>query len=135
MSTSRHIQAVLRPRVSLIAAVAALTIAGAAQAADTLDEVTVTVPAQRTIGRSTNGAPIQEVSSSERIQYNATMLQTNSGMALLEDKVAQEAQRLCKEAETPGSVPMETEQACVKRAVAGAKEQIAAAAAAQKKTG
>jgi UrcA family protein len=134
MSTSRHIHAVLRPRVSLIAAVAALTIAGA-QAADTMDEVTVTVPAQRTIGRSTNGAPIEEVSASERIQYNATMLQTNSGMALLEDKVTQEATRLCQELETAGSVPTETKQACVKRAVAGAKEQIAAAAAAQKKTG
>ena len=63
------------------------------------------------------------------------MLMTNSGMALLEDKVAQEAKRLCKDIETPGGVPTETEQACVKRAVAGAKEQIAAAAAAQKKTG
>jgi len=135
MSISRHIHAVLRPRVSLIAAVATLTIAGVAQAADTMEEVTVTVPAQRTIGRSTNGAPIEEVSTSERIQYNATMLQTNSGMALLEDKVAQEAKRLCEEMKTLGSVPTEPDQACVKRAVAGAKEQIAAAAAAQKKTG
>jgi UrcA family protein len=134
MSTSRYIPALLRPKVSLIVAVAALTVAGA-QAADTMDEVTVTVPAQKTIGRSTNGAPIEEVSASERIQYNSTMLTTNSGMALLEDKVAQEAKRLCKDVETPGSVPTETEQACVKRAVAGAKEQIAAAAAAQKKTG
>ena len=134
MSTSRPIHAVLRPRMSLFVAVAALTVAGA-QAADTMNEVTVTAPAQKTIGRSTTGAPIEEVSASERIQYRATMLETNSGMALLEDKIAQEAKRLCKEVETPGSVPTETEQACVKRAVSGAKQQIAVAAAAQKKTG
>ncbi len=134
MRTPKYMNAMLRPRVSLIVAVAALTAVGA-QAADTMQEVTVTVPAQRTIGRSANGAPIQEVSASERIQYRSTMLMTNSGMALLEDKITQEAQRLCQELETPGSVPTETQQACVKRAVSGAKEQIAAAAAAQKKTG
>jgi len=134
MRTSKHMNAVLRPRLSLIVAVAALTVTGA-QAADTMQEVTVTVPAEKTIGRSANGAPIEEVSASERLQYHSTMLMTNSGRALLEDKVAQEAKRLCKEVETPGSVPAETEQACVKRAISGAKEQIAAAAAAQKKTG
>jgi UrcA family protein len=75
------------------------------------------------------------VSVSEKIDYNPVMLTTNSGRALLEDKVTQEAKRMCKQLETPGSVPTEPEQACVKRAVANAKEQIAAAAATQHKTG
>lgn len=125
MRTSRYLVAVL--------ALGALSVAGT-QAAN-MEEVTVTAPATKVIGRGTTGAPIEEVSASERIQYSHTMLMTNSGRALLEDKVAEEARRLCKDLETPGSVPTETEQACVKRAVAGAKEQIAAAAAAQKKTG
>jgi UrcA family protein len=125
MSTPKHL---------MIIALGALTIA-AVQAADNMEEVTVTAPGAKTIGRGTTGAPIEEMSASEKIQYPHTMLMTNSGRALLEDKIAQEAKRLCQELDTPGSVNTETEQACVKRAIAGAKEQIAAAAAAQKKTG
>lgn len=125
MSTSKHLVAVL--------AVGALTVVGT-QAAE-MEEVTVTAPGAKVIGRGTTGAPIEEVSASERIRYNHTMLMTNSGRALLEDKVTEEARRLCKELEKPGQIPTDTEQACVKRAVADAKEQIAAAAAAQKKTG
>jgi len=133
MRTSKPRINALRPALSLIITVGALTFA-AAQAAN-MEEVTVTVPGSKTIGRSTNGAPIEEVSVSEKIDYNPVMLTTNSGRALLEDKVTQEAKRMCKELETPGSVPTEPEQACVKRAVANAKEQIAAAAATQHKTG
>jgi|SRR5579862_4235840 len=133
MRTSKPRINALRPALSLIITVGALTFA-VAQAAN-MEEVTVTVPGSKTIGRSTNGAPIEEVSVSEKIDYNPVMLTTNSGRALLEDKVTQEAKRMCKQLETPGSVPTEPEQACVKRAVANAKEQIAAAAATQHKTG
>ena len=125
MSTSKHLMAVL--------AVGALTVAGT-QAAE-MDEVTVTAPGVKVIGHGTTGAPIEEVSASERIEYSHTMLMTNSGRALLEDRITAEARRLCEDLEKPGNMSSQTKTACVKQAVAGAKEQIAAAAAAQKKTG
>ena len=128
MRTSRSMIAAVRTSVPLIIVVGALTIT-TVRAADVEEEVTVTAPAERTIGRSTIGAPITEVSVSEKVQYNSSMLMTNSGRALLQDKIATEARRLCQEAETPGSVPAEHQKACEKRAIQDANEQIAAAAA------
>jgi len=102
-----------------------------AQATD-LQEVTVTVPTVQTIGRDASGAPIQQVSASARVQYDPIMLTTYSGRALLRDKVAEVARRLCRSLDLTAGPLNEDEGTCVQRAVDGAKVQIAAAAVAQK---
>jgi UrcA family protein len=102
-----------------------------AQAAD-LQEVTVTVPAVTTIGHDASGAPIQQVSASARVAYDPAMLATYSGRALLRDKVAEVARRLCRSLDITAGPLTEAEGSCVERAVAGARVQIAAAAAQQK---
>ena len=98
--------------------------------AENLQEVTVSVPTVKTIGRDATGTPIQQVSAMARVQYNPVMLTTNSGRALLDDKVAEVARRLCT---ADGRVNNTDDNgACVQQAVTRAKVQIAAAAALQK---
>jgi UrcA family protein len=128
MPTSIRLIDALRSGVPLVIALGAFTVA--AQAAD-LQEVTVTVPAVKTIGRDATGAPIQQVSASARVKYNSLMLTTNSGRALLQYKVTEVAQKLCREINTVAATPTDDDGSCVQRAVAGAKVQIAAAAVAQ----
>jgi UrcA family protein len=103
---------------------------GGAQA-DELQEITVTVPAAKNVGRDASGAPIQQISASARLQYDPIMLTTNSGRALLQDRAADVARRLCRDI-VNAAPPAGDEDACVKQAVAGVKVQIAAAAAAHK---
>jgi len=101
------------------------------QAAD-LKEVTVIAPTIKTVGRDASGTPIHQVTASARVQYNPIMLTTNSGRALLQYKISQVAQKLCREIGNVAINPAEDEGTCVKRAVDGTKVQLAAAMAQQK---
>jgi UrcA family protein len=122
----------VRPRLSMVIALGALTFGGMGAQATDLQEVTVTVPTVQTIGRDASGAAIQQVSASARVQYDPIMLTTYSGRALLRDKVAEVARRLCRSLDITAGPLNEDEGTCVQRAVDGAKVQIAAAAAGQK---
>src|SRR5579862_2002569 len=116
----------------LVMALGALAFASIdAQAAD-MQEITVTVPAIKTVGHDASGAPIEQVTASARVQYDPVMLTTNSGRALLQDKVKDVARRLCREIDMAVPPPAVDEESCVQQAVHGAKVQIAAAAAARK---
>ena len=116
----------------MMIALAMLSFVGISSRAADLQEVTVTVPMVKTIGRDASGAPIQQVSASARVQYDPIMLTTNSGRALLQDKVADVARRLCRDIDMAVPPPAVDEESCVQQAVHGAKVQIAAAAAARK---
>jgi len=123
-----------RARRSLPVVIALGTLAFAwigSQAAE-LQEVTVTVPATTTIGRDANGAPIQQVTASARVQYDPMMLTTRSGRAQLQERVTEVARKLCRAVNDAAPPPATAEDACVEQAVHGAKVQIAAAAIAQK---
>jgi UrcA family protein len=118
-----------RTMVAVMLALGAVTFGCVAAQATDLQEVTVTVPTVKTIGRDASGAPIQQVTATARVQYDPVMLQTRAGRLLLRNKVADVARRLCREVDTLGVTPTEDEGACVQRAVNGARVQIAAAAA------
>jgi UrcA family protein len=119
----------IRPGFAMMMALAALSLVSTALQAQNLQEVTVSVPVPKTIGRDTTGTPIQQVSAMARVQFNPVMLTTNSGRALLDNKVAEVARRLC----TAGGRVNDTDAdgSCVQQAVNRAKVQIAAAAALQ----
>lgn len=130
MPTSIRLNSTRRPRVPMIVAFGALLATGV-QAAE-LPEVTVTAPSIKTIGRDTTGAPIRQATATARIRYSPVMLMTNSGRALLQDKVVDVARGLCRKLDSVSLVATEDEASCVQRAVDGAKLQIDAAIAHQK---
>jgi UrcA family protein len=120
-----------RLRVPVSVIFGALVVTGV-QASD-LPEVVVSAPSAKIIGRDTTGAPIRELTATARIRYSPVMLMTNSGQALLKDKVVEVARGLCRKLDTMAVVPGD-DGACVQRAVDGAKVQIAAAIARQKES-
>ena len=125
MRTSTPLIDTLRPNLHLIIAIGALSIA-AAQAA-TLEEVTVTAPTVKTLGRDATGTPIRQLSATVRLQYNPISLTTNSGRALLDDKVVEVARGLCGAGGTVSNT--DDNESCVRDAVRGAKTQLDAATA------
>lgn len=132
MQTSIRVNAPQRLRVPLPVVFGALVVTGV-QAAE-LPEVTVSAPSAKIIGRDVTGTPIHQATATARIRYNPIMLTTYSGRALLQDKVAEVARGLCRKLDAMALVAAEDEGACVQRAVAGTKAQIAAAIAHQKET-
>ena len=61
-----------------------------------LNDVVVKMPSIKIIGRdAATGAPIREITTTARLQYNPIVLTTNSGRALLDAKVADLARSLC----------------------------------------
>jgi UrcA family protein len=130
----RHlIKSIHRARPGVLAVAAgALALTSIGVQAQQLQEVTVTVPAARTIGHDANGAPIQQVTASARVQYDPMMLTSRSGRALLQQKVTDVARRLCREVNSLAPPAAADETACVQQALHGVRVQIAAAAIAQK---
>jgi UrcA family protein len=106
-----------------------------AQAAE-VAEVIVSAPGERqpdTFGNvnGPNGrdeainASIPAVSRTVRLKVDPVMFTDNSGVALLNDKVRETAQKLCSSLDTPSF----DDDACVAAAIASAQPQIAAAVA------
>jgi UrcA family protein len=122
----------VRPSLTVVIALGTLAFAWIGTQAAELQEITVTVPVTKTIGRDANGAPIQQVTASARVQYDPMMLTTRSGRAQLQERVTEVARELCREVNDAAPPPATGEDSCVEQAVHGAKVQIAAAAIAQK---
>jgi UrcA family protein len=115
----------MRTSIATIIAIGALSVAGA-QAAD-LAEVTVSSPTVKTTVRDATGTPIRQLSGTVRLQYDPIMLTTNSGRALLDDKVSDVARNLCS---ANGAFPnADDDWNCVQQAVQTAKVQLDAATA------
>jgi UrcA family protein len=98
--------------------------AGARAAA--LEQITISTPNVKTVGRdAATGAPIEEVTSTARITVDPVRLTTNSGVALLQDRVQDAAQKLCYSLD-----PLSFDNSeCVRGAVQSAQAQITAAVA------
>jgi UrcA family protein len=100
--------------------------ASAVQAAD-LSEVTISTPAIKTVGRDATGTPVRQLGGTVRVQYNPISLTTNSGRALLDDKVADVARDLCS---ANGLYPnADDDWNCVRQATKAARVQLDAATA------
>ncbi len=102
----------------------------AATAADPTEVVTVEAAREITVGRSaTTGAPIKEISITQRVSYADLDLKTADGAASLEKRVREAAQQGCKEldekyplADTP--VPKNCVQETTNRAMVDARKAI-----------
>lgn len=130
MHSSISLSEIFRPNLATAVAIGTLALGGlVAQAAENLEEVTVTAPTARNLAQDATGASIRQVTATSRVQYNPNMLTTNSGRALLNDKVADVARRLCAAVSTVTDPASRDESTCVRQAIDSAKSQLDAATA------
>jgi hypothetical protein len=91
-----------------------------------LDPITVTAPATKIVDRdAATNAPIEQVTSTARVQADPAALRTNYGALMLNYSVLDAARKACTAAD-----PLEDDDGtCVRDAVASAKPQVDAAIA------
>jgi UrcA family protein len=123
----------LRSRLPLALALGALAFMSAgAQAADP-DEVTISAPSVKTVGRDeATNAPIQDVTQKISIKFDPVTLTTNSGVTLLKDSVFESALQVCNSIGLPMSD--DDDGTCVRNAVKSAQAQVDAAIARARST-
>jgi UrcA family protein len=116
----------LRKSLPLAFALGALAIMSVRAQAAEPDEITITAPAVKTVGRDpATHAPIQEVTVTAHVAFNPVTLTTHSGVALLNDSVLEAARKACGSA----APLMQDDGTCVYNAVKSAKPQVDAAIA------
>lgn len=117
----------LRSQLPATLALGALALMSAGAQAAEPDEITISAPNVKTVGRDgTTGAPIQEVTESASIKFDPVTLTTNSGVALLKDSVFEAALKVCNSID----LSMEDDDdTCVRDAVKSAQVQVDAAIA------
>jgi len=119
-------------RSGLLASAAALiSVSAVAQQTAQIPEVQVQASAviKRQEGKSSSGAPIETAVVMMRVGYSDLSLATNSGQALLKERVATAARDACARVGaqfTLGSA-MTSDSDCVRTAISDAKAQIDAA--------
>jgi UrcA family protein len=112
--------------LAAVFAVGALGLFSAGARAADLDQVTISAPSVKTVGRdAATNAPIEEVTETARIKVDPVTLTTHSGVALLNDAVEETAHKICFSLDAFGSDDGE----CVRDAVKSAQAQVAAAVA------
>ena len=116
----------LRRSLPIAFAIGALAIISTRAHAQDLDEITISAPAVKIVGRDpATLAPIEESTVTARVAFDPVTLTTNSGVALLKDGVVDAARRACDAAD-----PLTMDDGtCVQTAVKSAKPQITAAIA------
>ena len=91
-----------------------------------LDAITVTAPADKIVGRdAATNAPIEEVTTTARVQADPAALRTNYGALMLNYSVLDAARKACTEADPL----VDDDGTCVHDAVQSAKPQVDAAIA------
>jgi UrcA family protein len=130
MTTFNH-ASTFRSRLPLVLVLGALAFTSAGAQADEpgqVDQVTISAPSLKTVGRDqTTGAPIEEVSKQASIKFDPVTLTTNSGVALLKDSVFESALQICNSIGL--SMSDDDGRACVRDAVKSAQVQVDAAIA------
>jgi UrcA family protein len=114
-----------------IVAVALIGARAQADEPDQVDQVTVSSPAVKTVGRdSATDGPIEETTMTARIQFDPVTLTTNSGVSLLKDSVLETARRVCDSIS-----PFDPDDGtCIRNAVNSAMPQVDAAVARARST-
>ncbi|MDB6043111.1 MAG: hypothetical protein JWM63_1662 [Gammaproteobacteria bacterium] len=121
-----------RSRLPAALALGALAFMSAgAQAADP-DEITISAPSVRTVGRdAATGAPIQDVTVKASIKFDPVTLTTNSGVALLKDSVVETARKAC---DSNSLLMSDDDETCVRGAIKSVQAQVDAAIARARST-
>jgi UrcA family protein len=114
-----------------IAAVALISARAQADEPDQVEQVIVSSPAVKTVGRdAATGGPITDTAMTARIQFDPVTLTTNSGVALLKDSVFETARRVCDSID-----PFDPDDStCIRNAVDSAMPQVDAAVARARST-
>jgi UrcA family protein len=89
-----------------------------------LDPITVSAPAENIVGRGEVGTPIEEVTSTARVQVDPKALTTEYGVLMLNYSVRDAARQVCLSDER-----LADDTTCVKKAIEAAKPQVEAAIA------
>ena len=128
--TSISFTRALRSRLPVTFALGALAFMSAgAQAAD-YDEITISAPDVKTVGRdAATNAPIQEITKQATVKFEPAQLTTSSGVALLKDSVFDAALKVCNSITLTMSDGDENDESCIRDAVKSAQAQINAAVA------
>jgi UrcA family protein len=121
MTTSTRVKILSGSLYAAFAIIAIAVFSAGAHAAE-LNEITVQGTTAKTIGRDyATGAPIQETTVKVAVSYDPATLTTDSGVALLEENVADAARKAC---DTAGPLT-DDDGACVREAINSARAQIA----------
>jgi UrcA family protein len=105
-------------------AIAALAVFSVSAHAADYDQVTVHGSTTKTVGfDDATAAPIQKTTVKVRVTYDPVTLTTNSGIALLNDSVADAARKACFTADPL----LDDDGTCVRNAIESAQPQIARA--------
>jgi UrcA family protein len=91
-----------------------------------LDPITVSAPAEKIVGRNEVGTPIEEVTSTARVQVDPKALTTEYGVLMLNYSVRDAARQVCLSDERLAD---DGETTCVNKAIEAAKPQVEAAIA------
>jgi UrcA family protein len=133
--TSISFTRALRNRLPVTLALGALALMSAgAQAAD-YDEITISAPNVKTVGRdAATNAPIQEITKQATVKFDPVQLTTNSGVALLKDSVFDAALKTCNSITLTMADADENDESCVRDAIKSAQAQVDAAVARARST-
>ena len=109
---------------SLALLAAGLAFAGAVGAAEPpLEVVTVEAAREATVGRTSTGVPIKEITIKSKVSYADLDLTTATGALSLENRIRETATSSCKEIKVDYPAAGSTDATCIKNAVDGAMVQ------------
>ena len=127
MTTSTRVT-ILRRGLPLAFAIMAVGVASGYAQASEPDPIRIDSTTTQTVGHDfPSDAPIQEVTTKVAVKYDPVTLTTNSGVALLNDSVADAARKAC-DADDIDAFSSDNET-CVRKAIESAKTQVDSAIA------
>jgi UrcA family protein len=129
MTTSIRVN-ILRRGLPLAFAIMAVGVAGGYAQASEPDQIRIDSSTTQTVGRDFPAdVPIQEVTTKVAVEYDPVTLTTNSGVALLNDSVADAARKACDTSAIDAFSSDSDSETCVREAIESAKSQVASAIA------
>jgi UrcA family protein len=132
MTTSIRVN-ILRRGLPLAFAIMAVGVAGGYAQASEPDPIRIDSTTTQTVGHDFPAdVPIQEVTTKVAVKYDPVTLTTNSGVALLNDSVADAARKAC-DADDIDAFSSDNET-CVRKAIESAKTQVDSAIARARST-
>ena len=109
---------------SLALLAAGLAFTGAVGAAEPLEVVVVEAAREATVGQTSTGVPIKEITIRSKVSYADLDLTSATGALNLENRIRETATSSCKEIKVDYPAAGSTEASCIKNAVDGAMVEV-----------
>jgi len=100
-----------------------LAVAVSATLAQPMEVVTVEAARSATVGQTSHGVPIEEITIRSRVSYADLDLTSATGALELENRIRATAESSCKKIDVEFPAEGSSEAACIKNAVAGAMQE------------